>query len=358
MLDAAFMSKRALLSFLSSQIDAARDAGVLFSLHLKATMMKVSDPIIFGHAVEAFFAGLFEKHGVTFSKLGVDVTNGFGDLVARIQELSTEERAAIEADIAAAFDAGPAIAMVDSDRGITNLHVPSDVIIDASMPAMIRQSGQMWNAAGDTQDTLAVIPDSSYADVYEVVIEDCIAKGAYDPTTMGSVSNVGLMAQKAEEYGSHDKTFEMTTSGTVRVVAEDGTTLTEHSVEAGDIWRACQAKDAPIRDWVKLAVTRAKATGVPAVFWLDAARAHDRQLIEKVETYLQDHDTAGLDIHIMSPVKATQFSVDRIRRGEDTISVTGNVLRDYLTDLFPNPGGRNKRQDAFDCSTDAGRRAL
>jgi isocitrate dehydrogenase len=329
------MSKRALLSFLLSEIDAARDAGVLFSLHLKATMMKVSDPIIFGHAVEAFFAGLFKKHGVTFSKLGVDVTNGFGDLVARIQELSTEERAAIETDIAAAFDAGPAIAMVDSDRGITNLHVPSDVIIDASMPAMIRQSGQMWNAAGDTQDTLAVIPDSSYAGVYEVVIKDCIGKGAYDPTTMGSVSNVGLMAQKAEEYGSHDKTFEMTTSGTVRVVAEDETTLTEHSVEAGDIWRACQAKDAPIRDWVKLAVTRAKATGAPAVFWLDAARAHDRQLIEKVETYLQDHDTAGLDIHIMSPVKATQFSVDRIRRGEDTISVTGNVLRDYLTDLFP-----------------------
>jgi isocitrate dehydrogenase len=334
-LDATFMSKRALLAFLSSQIDAARDAGVLFSLHLKATMMKVSDPIIFGHAVEAFFASLFEKHGVTFSELGVDVTNGFGDLVARIEELSTEEQAAIEADIAATFDAGPAIAMVDSDRGITNLHVPSDVIIDASMPAMIRESGQMWNAAGDTQDTIAVIPDSSYAGVYEVVIKDCIGKGAYDPTTMGSVSNVGLMAQKAEEYGSHDKTFEMTTSGSVRVVAEDGTTLTEHTVEAGDIWRACQAKDAPIRDWVKLAVTRAKATGAPAVFWLDAARAHDRQLIEKIETYLQDHDTAGLDIHIMSPVQATQFSVDRIRRGEDTISVTGNVLRDFLTDLFP-----------------------
>ena len=334
-LDATFMCKRALLAFLSSQIDAARDAGVLFSLHLKATMMKVSDPIIFGHAVEAFFASLFEKHGEAFGELGVDVTNGFGDLMARIGELSAEERAAIESDISATFEAGPAIAMVDSDRGITNLHVPSDVIIDASMPAMIRQSGQMWNAAGDTQDTIAVIPDSSYAGVYEVVIKDCIGKGAYDPTTMGSVSNVGLMAQKAEEYGSHDKTFEMTTPGTVRVVAEDGTALTEHTVEAGDIWRACQAKDAPIRDWVKLAVTRAKATGVPAVFWLDAARAHDRQLIEKVETYLQDHDTVGLDIHIMSPVKATQFSVDRIRRGEDTISVTGNVLRDYLTDLFP-----------------------
>ena len=334
-LDATFMCKRALLAFLSSQIDAARDAGVLFSLHLKATMMKVSDPIIFGHAVEAFFASLFEKHGEAFGELGVDVTNGFGDLVARIGKLSAEERAAIESDISATFDAGPAIAMVDSDRGITNLHVPSDVIIDASMPAMIRQSGQMWNAAGDTQDTIAVIPDSSYAGVYEVVIKDCIGKGAYDPTTMGSVSNVGLMAQKAEEYGSHDKTFELTTPGTVRVVAEDGTALTEHTVEAGDIWRACQAKDAPIRDWVKLAVTRAKATGVPAVFWLDAARAHDRQLIEKVETYLQDHDTVGLDIHIMSPVKATQFSVDRIRRGEDTISVTGNVLRDYLTDLFP-----------------------
>ena len=334
-LDATFMCKRALLAFLSSQIDAARDAGVLFSLHLKATMMKVSDPIIFGHAVEAFFASLFEKHGEAFGELGVDVTNGFGDLMARIGELSAEKRAAIESDISATFEAGPAIAMVDSDRGITNLHVPSDVIIDASMPAMIRQSGQMWNAAGDTQDTIAVIPDSSYAGVYEVVIKDCIGKGAYDPTTMGSVSNVGLMAQKAEEYGSHDKTFEMTTPGTVRVVAEDGTALTEHTVEAGDIWRACQAKDAPIRDWVKLAVTRAKATGVPAVFWLDAARAHDRQLIEKVETYLQDHDTVGLDIHIMSPVKATQFSVDRIRRGEDTISVTGNVLRDYLTDLFP-----------------------
>ena len=334
-LDASFMSKRALLAFISSQIDTARDAGVLFSLHLKATMMKVSDPIIFGHAVEAFFASLFEKHGEVFDELGVDVTNGFGDLVARIQDLNAEDRAAIESDIAAAFDAGPAIAMVDSDRGITNLHVPSDVIIDASMPAMIRQSGQMWNAAGDTQDTIAVIPDSSYAGVYKVVIEDCIAKGAYDPTTMGSVSNVGLMAQKAEEYGSHDKTFEMTTPGIVRVVAEDGTTLTEHMVEAGDIWRACQAKDAPIRDWVKLAVTRARATGVPAVFWLDADRSHDRQLIEKVEAYLPDHDTTGLDIRIMSPVQATQFSVDRIRRGEDTISVTGNVLRDYLTDLFP-----------------------
>jgi isocitrate dehydrogenase len=334
-LDGSFMSKRALLAFISSQIDTARDAGVLFSLHLKATMMKVSDPIIFGHAVEAFFAGLFEKHGEVFDELGVDVTNGFGDLVARIQDLNAEDRAAIESDIAAAFDAGPAIAMVDSDRGITNLHVPSDVIIDASMPAMIRQSGQMWNAAGDTQDTIAVIPDSSYAGVYKVVIEDCIAKGAYDPTTMGSVSNVGLMAQKAEEYGSHDKTFEMTTPGKVRVVAEDGTTLTEHMVEAGDIWRACQAKDAPIRDWVKLAVTRARATGVPAVFWLDADRSHDRQLIEKVEAYLPDHDTTGLDIRIMSPVQATQFSVDRIRRGEDTISVTGNVLRDYLTDLFP-----------------------
>jgi isocitrate dehydrogenase len=334
-LDASFLSKRALLAFISSQIDAARDAGVLFSLHLKATMMKVSDPIIFGHAVEAFFASLFEKHGEVFDELGVDVTNGFGDLVARIQDLNAEDQAAIESDIAAAFDAGPAIAMVDSDRGITNLHVPSDVIIDASMPAMIRQSGQMWNAAGDTQDTIAVIPDSSYAGVYKVVIEDCIAKGAYDPTTMGSVSNVGLMAQKAEEYGSHDKTFEMTTPGKVRVVAEDGTTLTEHMVEAGDIWRACQAKDAPIRDWVKLAVTRARATGVPAVFWLDADRSHDRQLIEKVEAYLPDHDTTGLDIRIMSPVQATQFSVDRIRRGEDTISVTGNVLRDYLTDLFP-----------------------
>ena len=334
-IDATCMRRGALLDFLKLQIDEARRAGMLFSLHMKATMMKVSDPIIFGHAAEAFFAALFEKYGETFDRLGVDVTNGFGDLLSRIADLPEDERAAIEADIDAILAAGPGLAMVDSDRGITNLHVPSDVIIDASMPAMIRIGGKMWNADGDTQDTLAVIPDSSYAGVYDAVIEDCKAHGAYDPATMGSVPNVGLMAQKAEEYGSHDKTFEIESPGAVRIIAEDGTVLLEHAVEAGDIWRACQTKDAAIRDWVKLAVTRARATGVPAVFWLNSERAHDRQLIEKVETYLQDHDTQGLDLHMMSPVEATRFSVERIRRGEDTISVTGNVLRDYLTDLFP-----------------------
>jgi len=334
-LDATSMHCQALLAFLKAQIDEARQEGVLFSLHMKATMMKVSDPIIFGHAVEAYFAPLFEKYGETFDRLGVDVTNGFGDLLSRIADLPEDERTAIEADIDAMYAEGPGLAMVDSDRGITNLHVPSDVIIDASMPAMIRIGGKMWDADGGTQDTLAVIPDSSYAGVYEAVIEDCKANGAYDPATMGSVPNVGLMAQKAEEYGSHDKTFEIESAGTVRVVAEDGTVLVEHAVEVGDIWRACQTKDAPIRDWVKLAVSRARATGAPAVFWLNSDRAHDRQLIEKVETYLQDHDTKGLDLHIMSPVEATKFSIERIRRGEDTISVTGNVLRDYLTDLFP-----------------------
>ncbi len=334
-LDASFMSRTALDVFLKAQVDDARTSGVLFSLHMKATMMKVSDPIIFGHCVKVFFADVFDAHAATFDRLGVDVTSGFGDVIARIAELPEDERAAIEADIDAVFAAGPGLAMVDSDRGITNLHVPSDVIIDASMPAMIRTSGCMWNAQGDTEDTKAVIPDSSYAGVYQAVIEDCKANGAYDPTTMGSVPNVGLMAQKAEEYGSHDKTFEMTADGTVRVVTESGDVLLSHDVQAGDIWRACQTKDAPIRDWVKLAVTRARATGSPAVFWLDADRAHDAQLIAKVNTYLAEHDTDGLELHIMSPVDATCFSVERIRRGEDTISVTGNVLRDYLTDLFP-----------------------
>ena len=334
-LDGTSMSRDLLLAFLREQIDLARESNVLFSLHMKATMMKVSDPIIFGHAVEAYFAPLFEKHGQTFEQLGVDVTNGFGDLINRLATLPEEDRALIEADIAAIYEEGPGLAMVDSDRGITNLHVPSDVIIDASMPAMIRIGGKMWDANGGTQDTLAVIPDSSYAGVYEAVIEDCKANGAYDPATMGSVPNVGLMAQKAEEYGSHDKTFEIKADGIVRIVTADGDVLMEHQVQAGDIWRACQTKDAPIRDWVKLAVTRARATGVPAIFWLNAARAHDQQLIQKVERYLQDHDTDGLDIQIMSPVDATRFSIERIRRGEDTISVTGNVLRDYLTDLFP-----------------------
>jgi isocitrate dehydrogenase len=329
------MQKAALISFLEQQVADARAKGVLFSLHMKATMMKVSDPIIFGHAVRVYFADLFAKHGATFDALGVDVNNGFGDLLGRLGTLPAAEREAIEADIAATYARGPALAMVDSDRGITNLHVPSDVIIDASMPAMIRTSGQMWNAAGETQDTKAVIPDSSYAGIYQAVFDDCKANGAYDPTTMGSVSNVGLMAKKAEEYGSHDKTFEIEAAGSVRVVDAAGNTLIEHTVAAGDIWRACQVKDAPVADWVKLAVTRARASATPAVFWLDPARAHDAQLIRRVETLLGEHDTTGLEIHIMSPVEATRFSVERIRRGLDTISVTGNVLRDYNTDLFP-----------------------
>jgi isocitrate dehydrogenase len=334
-LDATFMSRSALLDFLGAEIADARESGVLFSLHMKATMMKVSDPIIFGHAVRVYFADLFAKHAATFERLGVDPSNGFGDVLAKIADLSDDERAVIEADIQAAYAAGPDLAMVDSDKGITNLHVPNNVIIDASMPAMLRTSGQMWNTEGKTQDTKATIPDSSYASLYQAVIDDCKANGAYDPTTMGSVSNVGLMAQKAEEYGSHDKTFEFAAAGTARVVDADGNTLTEHSVEAGDIWRACLVKDLPVQDWVKLAVSRARATGVPAVFWLDADRAHDAQLIQKVERYLKDHDTTGLDIYVMSPVEATRFSLTRIREGQDTISVTGNVLRDYLTDLFP-----------------------
>jgi len=334
-LDGTFMSKAALLDFLKRQVADAKEQGVLFSLHMKATMMKVSDPIIFGHAVRVFFADLFAKHGETFDRIGVDVNNGFGDLVSKVAELPEAARAEIEADIAAALDSGPDLAMVDSDRGITNLHVPSDVIIDASMPAMIRTSGCMWNKDGKTQETKAVIPDSSYAGIYEAVFDDCKKHGAYDPTTMGSVPNVGLMAQKAEEYGSHDKTFEIAADGVVRVVDAKGNELMSHAVGAGDIWRACQTKDAPVRDWVKLAVTRARATGVPAVFWLDETRAHDAQLIEKVNVYLQDHDTDGLELHILAPKQACELSVQRIREGKDTISVTGNVLRDYNTDLFP-----------------------
>ncbi len=333
--DATVMSVSALREFLAEQIGVARDRDVLFSLHLKATMMKVSDPIMFGHAVTTYFADVFDRFAADLAAVGADPNNGLGDVLDRLTELPDAVRAPIEAAFAATMAGGPPIAMVDSDKGITNLHVPSDVIVDASMPAMIRTSGQMWNADGEQQDTLAVIPDSSYAGLYEVVIDDCKANGAFDPATMGSVPNVGLMAQKAEEYGSHDKTFEMAAPGTVRVVDGSGAVLMEHTVDAGDIWRACQAKDAPIRDWVKLAVTRARATGAPTVFWLDATRAHDAQLIEKVRTYLGDHDTEGLHIEIMSPEDATRFSLERIRRGEDTISVTGNVLRDYLTDLFP-----------------------
>jgi isocitrate dehydrogenase len=334
-IDATFMSKAALVAFLEQQVADARQRGVLFSLHLKATMMKVSDPIIFGHAVRVYFQQLFAKHGETFARLGVDVNNGFGDLLGRLRELPDAERKAIEADIEAVYAAGPPVAMVDSDRGITNLHVPSDVIVDASMPAMIRTSGQMWNAAGKSQDTKAVLPDSSYAGIYQVVIDDCKQHGAYDPRTMGSVSNVGLMAQQAEEYGSHDKTFEIAAAGKVRVIDEAGNTLFEHAVEAGDIWRMCQAKHAPILDWVELAVRRARATGHAAVFWLDAKRPHDAQLIEKVEAHLATLDTEGLEIHIKSPVEATKLTLVRLRAGQDTISVTGNVLRDYLTDLFP-----------------------
>jgi isocitrate dehydrogenase len=334
-IDATVMSKQALVAFLQEQIADAKASGVLLSVHLKATMMKVSDPIIFGHAVEAYFADVFAKHGATFAELGITANDGLASLETAIAELPAATADEIRADIAAALAKGPALAMVDSDKGITNLHVPSDVIVDASMPAMIRTSGQMWNAAGEQQDTKAVLPDSSYAGIYQVVIDDCRANGAYDPSTMGSVPNVGLMAQKAEEYGSHDKTFEIPAAGTVRVVDQSGTALMETAVEAGDIWRMCQTKDLPVQDWVKLAVTRARATGSPAVFWLDETRAHDAQLIEKVRRYLGDHDTDGLQIEIMAPVDAIAFSLERIRRGEDTISVTGNVLRDYLTDLFP-----------------------
>lgn len=334
-IDGTFLSKNQLLDFLAQEIKDAKEQGVLFSLHMKATMMKVSDPIIFGHAVRVFFQDVFDKHGATLDELGVDVNNGLGDLVNKIQHLPEEKRSIIEADLKAAYANGPDLAMVNSDKGITNLHVPSDVIIDASMPAMIRTSGQMWNKEGKQQDTKAVIPDSSYAGIYQATVEFCKKHGAFDPTTMGTVPNVGLMAQKAEEYGSHDKTFELAEAGTVRVVDAEGNVLIEHVVEQGDIWRMCQVKDAPIQDWVKLAVTRARASQTPAVFWLDENRAHDAQLIQKVNTYLPQHDTQGLEIHILSPRKAMEFSLVRIKDGKDTISVTGNVLRDYNTDLFP-----------------------
>jgi isocitrate dehydrogenase len=334
-IDSTVMSKKALIAFLKNQIADANEQGVLFSLHMKATMMKVSDPIIFGHAVRVFFAPVFEKHAAVLDELGVNVNNGFGNLLSKIQSLPADQKATIEADIQSCYDNAPSLAMVNSDKGITNLHVPSDVIIDASMPAMIRNSGCMWNAEGNSQDTKAVIPDSSYAAVYQSTIDFCKQNGALDPTTMGTVPNVGLMAQKAEEYGSHDKTFELSGNGVMRVVDHNGNTLMEHAVEEGDIWRMCQVKDAPIQDWVKLAVKRARATGVPAIFWLDKNRAHDAQLIAKVKQYLPNHDTNGLDIQIMSPKDATLFSLERIAAGKDTISVTGNVLRDYLTDLFP-----------------------
>jgi isocitrate dehydrogenase len=333
--DATFMHVATLRDFLSEQIKRAKDEDVLFSVHLKATMMKVSDPIIFGHVVRAFFPELFETYAGALARVGASPNDGLGAVLKAVEGLPADERAEVEAAVAKGFEDGPSIAMVDSDKGITNLHVPSDVIVDASMPAMIRTSGHMWNRDGAEQDTLAVLPDSSYAGIYQVVLDDCRANGAYDPSTMGSVANVGLMAQAAEEYGSHDKTFEIPADGTVRVVDGSGAALLEHAVSAGDIWRACQTKDVPIRDWVKLAVTRARATGTPAIFWLDADRAHDANLITKVEEYLTEHDTDGLTIEIMKPTDAIAYSLGRIRKGEDTISVTGNVLRDYLTDLFP-----------------------
>jgi isocitrate dehydrogenase len=334
-IDATTMSIRELNSFLEEQIEDAKKQGVLFSLHLKATMMKVSDPIIFGHAVKVFFRDVFRKHAATFAELGINANNGFGNLLELIQKLPEAKRQEIEADIQAEYNRRPDVAMVNSAKGITNLHVPSDVIIDASMPAMIRTSGQMWNKEGKPQDTKAVIPDRSYAGVYQETITFCRTHGAFDPRTMGTVPNVGLMAQAAEEYGSHDKTFEVPDSGTVRVVESNGTTLMEHNVEKGDIWRMCQTKDAAVQDWVKLAVSRARATGSPAIFWLDHMRPHDAELIKKVKAYLPNHDTKGLVIEIMSPEEATRHTLERLKAGQDTISVTGNVLRDYLTDLFP-----------------------
>jgi isocitrate dehydrogenase len=334
-IDGTFMSKKKLVAFLDKEVASAKAEGVLFSLHMKATMMKVSDPIIFGHAVKVFFKPVFEKHAAVIASLGVDVRNGFGDLVSKIANLPADQKAAIEADIKACFENGPAIAMVNSDKGITNLHVPSDVIVDASMPAMIRNSGQMWDAEGKSRDTKAVLPDSSYATIYQVMMDFCRKNGAFDPITMGTVPNVGLMAQAAEEYGSHDKTFEIPTDGTVKVIDNNGTVLLSSDVEEGDIWRMCQVKDAPVRDWVKLAVTRARLSNTPAVFWLDKNRAHDAQLIMKVNEYLKDHDTNGLDIRILCPDDAILFTMERLKDGKDTISVTGNVLRDYLTDLFP-----------------------
>ena len=334
-IDATMMSKKALLNFLEEQVKDAKKKHVLFSLHMKATMMKISDPIIFGHAVEVFFKDIFKKHGKTLEKLGVNPNSGLGDLVKSLSELEMDQKAEIEADLKAAFENGPAIAMVDSDKGITNLHVPSDIIIDASMPAMIRTSGKMWDKHGKMQDTKAVIPDSSYAGLYQVTIDFCKKHGAFDPTTMGTVPNVGLMAQQAEEYGSHDKTFEIKSAGKVKVVDSNGETLLQHKVEEGDIWRMCQTKDAPVQDWVKLAVNRAKATGMPTIFWLDENRAHDAEVIKKVKKYLEDLDTKDLEIKILSPEKATEYTLTRVKEGKDTISVTGNVLRDYLTDLFP-----------------------
>ncbi|HBS61637.1 MAG TPA: NADP-dependent isocitrate dehydrogenase [Stenotrophomonas sp.] len=333
--DAAVMSRSALAAFVQAQIADAKAKGVLFSLHLKATMMKVSDPIMFGVVVEEFYKDVLAKHADVLKQAGFDPNNGIGDLYARLPQLPEATQEAIKADLAAEYGKRPGLAMVNSDKGITNLHVPSDVIVDASIPAMIRDSGGMWNAEGKLQDTKAVIPDRCYAGVYQAVIDDCRTHGAFDPATMGSVPNVGLMAQKAEEYGSHDKTFQIPADGTVRVTDDAGAVIFEHAVQTGDIWRMCQTKDAPIQDWVKLAVNRARLSSTPAVFWLDAARAHDAQVIAKVQTYLKDHDTTGLDIRILAPVEATAFSLDRIRKGEDTISVTGNVLRDYLTDLFP-----------------------
>ena len=333
--DAAVMSRKALSSFIEAQIEDAKAQGVLFSLHLKATMMKVSDPIMFGIVVQAFYRDVLTKYADALAQVGFDANNGIGDLYARIQTLPQDQQDAIRADIDALYATRPKLAMVNSDKGITNLHVPSDVIVDASMPAMIRDSGGMWNTDGKLQDAKAVIPDRCYADVFQAVIDDCKTHGALDPTTMGSVPNVGLMAQKAEEYGSHDKTFQIPGDGTVRVTDGDGNVVFEQAVESGDIWRMCQTKDAPIQDWVKLAVNRARLSETPAVFWLDKSRAHDAQVIAKVETYLKDHDTAGLDLRVLPPVEATTFSLERIRKGEDTISVTGNVLRDYLTDLFP-----------------------
>ncbi|MEQ8624732.1 MAG: NADP-dependent isocitrate dehydrogenase [Vicingaceae bacterium] len=334
-IDSTFMSKSALIAFLKQQKIEAKEQGVLFSLHMKATMMKVSDPIIFGHAVEVFFADVFEKYGATFKEIGANPRDGLGSMLAQLETLPKEKREEIEKAFSEALSNGPDVAMVNSDKGITNLHVPSDVIIDASMPAMIRTSGKMWNKEGKAQDAKAIIPDSSYASVYDETIKFCKENGAFDPTTMGTVPNVGLMAQKAEEYGSHDKTFELETAGKVCVVAESGDTLLEHEVEAGDIWRMCQVKDAPIQNWVKLAVDRARATKWPTVFWLDENRAHDAELIKKVNHYLKDFDTEGLAISIKSPVEATKFTLKRLKAGENTISVTGNVLRDYLTDLFP-----------------------
>lgn len=335
-IDATVMSKKALLVFLEEQIEDAKAKNVLFSLHMKATMMKVSDPIIFGHAVSVFYKDVIDKHALILDELDVELNNGFGNLLGKLKELPEAKRIEIEEDIEALYKMRPDLAMVNSDKGITNLHVPSDIIIDASMPAMIRSSGKMWNSAGNLQDTKAVIPDSSYAGIYQTTIDFCKKHGAFDPTTMGTVPNVGLMAQKAEEYGSHDKTFEISSKGKVCVTEESsGNILIEHAVEEGDIWRMCQVKDAPIQDWIKLAVGRARATDTPTVFWLDKNRAHDAELIKKVNSYLPNHDTTGLDIRILSPVEATQFTLERLIKGQDTISVSGNVLRDYLTDLFP-----------------------